>query len=761
MRSHLNFFVSLVTACLVAVPLAGAPAREASPPLRVDGGWDMQGIVVLDGSGVHDIGQLLLHTGNWGAFGSYPNSNTPISQFPSAEWPAGSGVEHLNIAGLWIGGWKGCNLGDQTLGVSTAAHVMEFRPTDDPIDKIYETREGAPGGNRLPSPDDDDDGDGLVDEDRLDGRDNDGDGLIDEDFAAVSRQMFSSWYTDDQPEAIAQYPDHVPLNVTVHQESYQWTDPRFDDFVGVSFTISMHGSEPNCLNLCYLGLLLDFDIGAREEPEYWKDDLAGYWEGIRCTELGPASLHIAYMCTTEDGEPASFIGAMVLGHTVYAEGSGVRTAGVNAFRVFSGDQPYENGGEPTNDYQRYETMSTPRIDRNQGVPRDYSMLLSSGRFGLSTWTSLEFHVGFVCGSSLEELLDNAAMCQKLFDGLWLNLDGDPLTGIDRRETLVEGPAVGIVIDSCRAELSNPISLARGEHVWINTDCSREEFLKEACGYDEADSMLFRTGVGGRETFVNWIYERPPMEYAALDIRPGSCPNPFNVKLFDFLESGNPKKGGMLPVAILGGEEFDVHDIDIGSILLEGVAPRPHGRGFEDVSSPAPYGSDCACPEPGPDGYTDLVLKFSAQEIAAALIAYGEPVAGENRPLLLTGVLGDGTPFEVSDCVHFVGPPPETDGGGRALLREPVTRLLGASPNPFNPSTMIMYELATPGHVTIAVYDVGGRLVRTLVDGHVGPGRHEVMWNGLDGSGNTAASGVYFYRLTTPGLVDTRKMVLLR
>lgn len=761
MRSRFVAFIVLSLVCLAVILSAGALCRDSARPLSADnGGRDMTGIVVLDGSGVHDVGRLLLHTGNWGAFGSYPGAGTPISEYPSAEWPAGSGVEHLNIAGLWVGAWKGCSLGDQTLGVSTAAYEMEFRPTDDPIDRIYETYEGAPGGHRLPSPSLDDDGDGLIDEDPLDGRDNDDDGLVDEDFAAISQQMFSSWYTDDQPEAIAQFPEHTPLNLTVRQESYQWTDPRFDDFVGISFTMTNTGAD--CLNRMYIGMFLDFDIGSRDEPGYWEDDQAGYWEGIRCTDLGPAELRIAYMCDTEEGQPAGCIGAMLLGHTVYGEGSpGVKTVGVNSFRVFSGDQPYENGGDPTNDFQRYEVMSTPRFDRNKDVPDDYRVLMSSGRFGLNPGQSLEYHVGFVCGSTLEELLDNAAMCQKLFDGLWLDVDGDPMTGIDRRETLIEGPVVGVVIDSCRAELSDPISLARGEHVWINADCTREDILKDACGYDEADSLLFRTGVAGRETHVSWIYERPEALEAYLDIKPGSCPNPFNSKVFDFLGSGNPKKGGVLPAAVLGGPAFDVHDIDFGSILLEGVPPRHHGYGYEDVSSPPSDGGACACPANGPDGYTDLVLKFQTQEIAAALLAHGEPAVGENRPLTLKGTLADGTPFEASDCVRFVGPPPGSDRRGRAMLGAPATRLIGAAPNPFNPLTTIRFELAAPAHVAIAVFDAGGRLVRRLVDRRTGAGRHEVTWNGLDGVGNAAASGVYFYRLMTPGFVETRKMVLLR
>jgi len=84
------------------------------------------------------------------------------------------------------------------------------------------------------------------------------------------------------------------------------------------------------------------------------------------------------------------------------------------------------------------------------------------------------------------------------------------------------------------------------------------------------------------------------------------------------------------------------------------------------------------------------------------------------------------------------------------------------PNPFNPSTMIHYELpAGGGEVSIAIYDVSGRLVRTLVEGLQSAGRKTAVWNGRDHRGQSAASGVYFYRMTAPDFVKTRKMVLLR
>ena len=99
---------------------------------------------------------------------------------------------------------------------------------------------------------------------------------------------------------------------------------------------------------------------------------------------------------------------------------------------------------------------------------------------------------------------------------------------------------------------------------------------------------------------------------AVDIKPGSCPNPVNVKA-----------KGVLPVAILGTADFDVTTIDPDSISLEGVAPIRWA--LEDVATT----SD------GPDGYPDLTLKFDVQAIVAAL---GPVQDDEEVSLTLTGTL---------------------------------------------------------------------------------------------------------------------------
>jgi hypothetical protein len=84
------------------------------------------------------------------------------------------------------------------------------------------------------------------------------------------------------------------------------------------------------------------------------------------------------------------------------------------------------------------------------------------------------------------------------------------------------------------------------------------------------------------------------------------------------------------------------------------------------------------------------------------------------------------------------------------------------PNPFNPTTAIRYDVPEGGgHVRLAIYDVNGRLVRTLVDRTDTPGEKSVDWDGTDDRGVGVSSGVYFCRLVAPGLTETRKMALIQ
>jgi hypothetical protein len=125
----------------------------------------------------------------------------------------------------------------------------------------------------------------------------------------------------------------------------------------------------------------------------------------------------------------------------------------------------------------------------------------------------------------------------------------------------------------------------------------------------------------------------------IDIKPNSCPNSINVK-----------SGGVLPVAILGTDTFDVANVDPETVLLEGIAPLRWS--YEDVATP--FGDelvDCSsCTVEGPDGFVDLTLKFDKQELIAAL---GEVEDGECLIVTLTGELIDVTTLSGSNIVRII------------------------------------------------------------------------------------------------------------
>jgi PKD repeat protein len=165
-------------------------------------------------------------------------------------------------------------------------------------------------------------------------------------------------------------------------------------------------------------------------------------------------------------------------------------------------------------------------------------------------------------------------------------------------------------------------------------------LKVTNSFGESDEV---------DTVVN-VVEPPPEVPVAVDIKPGSCPNPLNTK-----------EKGVLPVAIMGTEGFYVNMIDPTSVRLEGVAPLRWS--YEDAGFPyEPFIGkegrfDCLEYDPDEcvvfDGYLDLSLKFKAQEVVAAL---GEVHDGDVLVLQLTGQLKEefgGTPIVGEDVVWIV------------------------------------------------------------------------------------------------------------
>jgi hypothetical protein len=202
------------------------------------------------------------------------------------------------------------------------------------------------------------------------------------------------------------------------------------------------------------------------------------------------------------------------------------------FRMFAGSAAFEQGGDPSNDEESYRTLAgtdprpLPPPDpvtgfRPEQLARradDYRILVSAGSFGrrqegaefklVDPGDTLSFQAALVIGRGFEGMLDNAVQAQLTFDGVYLDCDGDPSTGLDGRETPVCGPEFTgqtLRIDPCDStcDFAPPsddkcyVNVPPEGCVYINGDCPLEE------------QTGIRTGIEGKECLIHWLVSTAP------------------------------------------------------------------------------------------------------------------------------------------------------------------------------------------------------------------------------------------------------------
>ena len=168
--------------------------------------------------------------------------------------------------------------------------------------------------------------------------------------------------------------------------------------------------------------------------------------------------------------------------------------------------------------------------------------------------------------------------------------------------------------------------------------------------------------------------------------------------------------------------------------------------------------------PGTEGWYNLGMRFEGNQITCSINGTDLPSGTWPDDDFSAGGFGvyffDFADFEsflyyddvLVDQETNVAPPPVLPGG----------LTLGAPwPNPFNPSVHVDLELATAGLVSARVYDMAGRLVRTLAAGPLAAGTHQLVWDGLTDGGSPAASGAYLLSVENGAVHREARLTLLR
>jgi hypothetical protein len=531
------------------------------------------GIFIQQGDYVMNVGEVQINITNWGLIGSTPGAPVPWGNAPSCQWPAGSGVEYLYSAGLWVGGIV---LGERlvTTGVDALSIFGEMWPKpNDVAATIYEGSGGTilrpfgntdAGGVRAPEPGPDDDGDDLIDEETLNGYDDDGDGLIDEDFGQIGNQMMVCTMYDNSAALVEARPEHKPLNLKIVQKTYQWENDLVDDFVGFEYEITNVGVAG--IERVYVGFYADSDIGPSGQTTS-VDDMTGSFRGIvRASDGSFVPVEIGYMYDeAEIGRVPGYFGIIFLGHDVDPAGkSAPARVGMRSFQRFRSQAAFDQGGDPGNDDERYQLLSAlpEEWDLNSTRVQDYRFLVSAGPFKvLEAEETLNFQVAMVVGDGLgsgaggQGLLANCAEAALTWYGIFVddidnaqNSDSEVIvTGELGRETMLcsedfdrdvwENFAPDFMDTSCvRAEwlLDKLIQdtdvflfdSGNGETkhcAMFNMDncfeCARQ--LGRICGPEEFESGSWKcndpnaasfagcTGIDGKETQVHWLVGMAP------------------------------------------------------------------------------------------------------------------------------------------------------------------------------------------------------------------------------------------------------------
>jgi len=230
----------------------------------------------------------------------------------------------------------------------------------------------------------------------------------------------------------------------------------------------------------------------------------------------------------------------------------------------------------------------------------------------------------------------------------------------------------------------------------------------------------------------------------LTVRPATIPNTAIRITSAALGTFSVDLGLTLPTAVLIDYVIVCYQLDnTASFITQTRLTSMTTPDFADVSLDDPTDRsallECYTVDDGSypvDGTITLSLRLTF-----ANVAHGIEIGG-----VAIGTLP--APTAIGD------PPPTPDSRASSRLGQ-------NRPNPFNPSTVIDYELKHAGEIELRIFSAQGRLVRTLLHGNAAPGSYRAAWDGRDDGGRPLPSGAYYYQLKAGDMEESKPMILLR
>ncbi len=326
-----------------------------------------------------------------------------------------------------------------------------------------------------------------------------------------------------------------------------------------------------------------------------------------------------------------------------------------------------------------------------------------------------------------------------------------------------GHGSGLSWDSVKFDTGDVAALSNGNRLpWIiDVSCFNGDFARPNC---LAEAWLRAGTVANPAGAVGMI--------AASSLAPWTPPTVMQAEVVDLLTAGTRQTMGALYYSGLMRVLDEYAGVPVATQVIE--QNIVFGDASLMVRTEAPENYSVGLPAAIDAMGSSLSLAVAGIRGGTVAVTSGDQLLGVadfettgTTTVPLTGDLGSLSAVTVTvtgfnmvpwtgEVAVVAGASPVLDTG---LPTRPVLR--GNYPNPFNPSTRIVFELPSAQNVALIVYDIRGRQVRRLVSGQLAAGGHEIVWQGTDAAGRAVPSGIYLYRLVTRAGSQTGRMVLAK
>jgi hypothetical protein len=345
----------------------------------------------------------------------------------------------------------------------------------------------------------------------------------------------------------------------------------------------------------------------------------------------------------------------------------------------------------------------------------------------------------------------------------LNLDGNDelilahLSSSDRL-TVLDGDAAWSGREEGRdagAGRERRLRVGRGIQSLAVADLDADGDLDLACANKETDHIipLRNLGDGTFEPVLPLVLRGPAGGNPAAASRP------------EAVLAGDLNADGILDLVAVnqGTKDVAVHlgrgDLMYAPAVRWAVGEEPSRPALADLDGDADL--DLVVPGLFSDDLTVLENRGSGEFTTETLKVDAGPASAVAADFDGDGALDLAVANSIADGVQILLNRQAASPAAAAGASDSAEELAQNVPNPFNPATGIPYLLTRSGQVSLIVFNTSGKMVRTLVNRFEPAGPRMAIWDGTSDEGEKLPSGTYFYRLTTDGTVDLRRMTLIR